>query len=623
MPIPTLVDFETYYEKSSAKKRGLSVVDDGLHNYVRDSHAYLVSIVGDDGLQFCGEIPEAKARFGIDFWNNGQRQFIAANSNFDRAWARKEFDCLSRDWDCVLDRAAVAQHPRNLADLIKVLFGIKLDKGARDDMNGVRWEDCTQKDRIREYCLQDAVMALKAWHALPPMSDVETEIAKHTRRANWDGVFLDHELITTHVELLHMVAHGAIAGIPWRNTHAIASPIGLAAWCESKGIPAPKSRSKTDEECEFLVGEHPELNEVIMTMRRHTKANSLIKKAQRALRIYSTDMINGAMPMDLRYCGAPHTRRWSSRGVNVQNLDREPFKVELPLEPKQLSVFRDRGLKIKELSPGSGIYEVPIHNRNWVIPGTGKVFVSADLSQVEPRCLNWLVGNDPMMALMAQGFSVYEAYARQCKNWKGSKGTLKAEVGVTAYTKIKNEVLGLGYGMGASKYSDYADVPMAEAQTTVDSFRRMNAKIVAFWRQLDQVIARAALSDHHLSVTMPSGESLQYFDVRAKATGGYEGFVVKGDYGAMSKQNRLWGGTLAENVTQRMARDILAGAILSIEKTVAPVAFTAHDETNTPVDKADAEDAKKEISAIMTRTPVWAQGIALQVEATLLDRYDK
>ena len=75
--------------------------------------------------------------------------------------------------------------------------------------------------------------------------------------------------------------------------------------------------------------------------------------------------------------------------------------------------------------------------------------------------------------------------------------------------------------MGASKYSDYADVPMAEApdhgrQLSADE--RKNRCVLA---DAGQVIARAALSDHHLSVNaMPSGEALQYFDVRAKATGG-------------------------------------------------------------------------------------------------------
>ena len=104
------------------------------------------------------------------------------------------------------------------------------------------------------------------------------------------------------------------------------------------------------------------------------------------------------------------------------------------------------------------------------------------------------------------------------------------------------------------RFQDYAGLPKEEAQTIVKNFRANNPKVVNMWRRFDSVIAVASRDkDRHMALELPTGDLLQYFNVRAKSDGGFEGFVTKGDFGALSRQPRLWGGTLTENVTQRMA----------------------------------------------------------------------
>ena len=98
------------------------------------------------------------------------------------------------------------------------------------------------------------------------------------------------------------------------------------------------------------------------------------------------------------------------------------------------------------------------------------------------------------MEALRHGFSYYEAYLRAAKQekrvgWSGTAGTLKKEVGVVKYTKVKNESLGCGYGMGAEKYMSFAGVEMLEAEMVVRGFRNNNPKITAFWRKLDSLIA--------------------------------------------------------------------------------------------------------------------------------------
>jgi hypothetical protein len=103
---------------------------------------------------------------------------------------------------------------------------------------------------------------------------------------------------------------------------------------------------------------------------------------------------------------------------------------------------------------------------------------------------------------------------------------------------------------------------------------------------------------------------------------GFESFTVKGDFGAGSKQANLFGGALTENITQRMARDILA--IIRLEGAGLPVVFHAHDEVIIEIDDdGSKEEAKAEAERIMCKASAWAQGLPLAVEGSFESSYTK
>ena len=131
----------------------------------------------------------------------------------------------------------------------------------------------------------------------------------------------------------------------------------------------------------------------------------------------------GVLPLDFLYCGAPHTRRWSCKGVNLQNLDKEPLVT----------------LAATATEPAQTVW-----TRNWIIPRPGKIFYIADYSQVEPRVLNWLAGNEAMLAAMRAGYSIYEAFAIQAEGWKGQPGSIKTDLGKKKYTLLKNRCVAEG-----------------------------------------------------------------------------------------------------------------------------------------------------------------------------------
>lgn len=611
-----VVDYESFY----SKKDDLSAGTVGVKNYVRDSYAYLAAIVGP-GVKFVGSIEDAQRQFPTAFWNQPNTTFWAANANFDELWTRRYWPEATRmkPWQCILDRGAVSQLPQSLSGITRGLWGEKVDKTVRDWMDGKHFRDLTpeQQKEVTDYCLSDAVEEARVLAALPAPTTVEDRIAAHTRMANLRGVRIDADRLQQDRERLLQFQHDAFLRIPWRNQEAPLSHLALSAWARENGLPVPGSVAKDDEECASLVDAHPQLRAVIMAMRQYRKANTLVRKIV-SVQDRITD--DGTMALELMYCGARHTRRWSSRGVNVQNLDREPYWLTA------------------DGREADGAWNV--WPRRWIVPRPGKTFLILDYAQIEPRCLNWLVGNDDLLEMIRQGFGVYEAYARVAGLWKDPRPLKKADPHL--YKSVKAQVLGLGYGMGPGRYRETAAkdgilLSDAEAKQTVDIWRRLNPKVVGFWRTLDEDIKKAVLDRSNLlEVVMPTGDYLRHFFVKhwSKKTAdedtgeetfkrGYESFTTKGDFTPLSKQGNLWGGTLCENVTQRMARDVLAEAVLRLEDAGLPVVFHAHDEVILEVDIGVKEEAKEEAERIMRVAPNWAPDLPLGVEGDFADTYVK
>ncbi len=594
-----VVDFESYYDKD------LSVTTMGLPNYVAETEAYLVSMVTDEE-EFCGSPYELRCASQLN--EDPDVQFWAANSNFDSALWDKYYGATLRPWKCILDLAAYSQYPRDLAGVAKALLKIKLDKSTRDEMKGVRYEALPEDEqqKVLEYCLTDSVVEKQILDKLPPMSDVEDRIAEHTRMINRRGVHIDEDRVAKDKTSLERIRFETFSKIPWtKNEEPPLSYPSLARWCAGQGVIPPKSLDKRDLDCEVWLKANPVEAVPVLSMRTYRGANAKLKKLMTLQRNVTRE---GIMPLELIYCGARHTRRWSSKGFNVQNLDKEPVFA------KEMGEWEG-----SEDDDNPGIFM-----REYLIPPPGCTFGIIDLAQIEPRCLNWLIRNETLLAAIRSGFSYYEGYAAAAKGWRGEPGTIKKELGGERYTKLKNEALGCGYGMGAAKYTSYAKVTEEEAEVVIKAFRRDNPKITSLWRMFDRQIAQATMTlDRHLEIEMPNGEKLHNFGCRAKAKGGFQSFTVRGDFSQQSLQPRLWGGTLTENVCQRFARDILAEGILRLEAAGFPVIFHAHDEVIISLPVAGAADALKQAEQLMTISPAWAPDLPLGVDSDLSPCYTK
>ena len=126
-----------------------------------------------------------------------------------------------------------------------------------------------------------------------------------------------------------------------------------------------------------------------------------------------------------------------------------------------------------------------------------------------------------------------------------------------------------------------------------------------------------------LRVSLPSGRDLYYHQPR----------IIAGKYGrpviAFQGMNSLrawgkqetYGPKLVENITQATARDLLAHALLNLEKAKYKTVMHVHDEV--VVETPTGENHADQIVSLMTRPPQWAEGLPLNADAYTCPYYQK
>lgn len=265
--------------------------------------------------------------------------------------------------------------------------------------------------------------------------------------------------------------------------------------------------------------------------------------------------------------------------------------------------------------------------------------VSADFAQIEARVIAWLAGQQDILDVFASGKDVYVYTADKI-------GSTNRQLGKVC-------VLGLGFGMGFKKFIDAAlvmgGITIDEdfARQTVKDWREANYKIVQFWYALDDAFRKAIQSapgtrvavgfvtiekhEGYVAIRLPcTKRKLIYRNARLEddetAFHDSKTSVVYDGVQQWSKRwgpVRTYGGKIAENITQAVARDVMAEAILKLDVLGVDLRLTVHDEIIALAEGAKAASTLALMLEVMRTPPSWASGLPTGAEGWHGRRYRK
>lgn len=324
-----------------------------------------------------------------------------------------------------------------------------------------------------------------------------------------------------------------------------------------------------------------------------------------------------------QYFGA-HTGRWAGRGIQLQNLPKESLGGE---EETQAGVDK---LMNGDYIPESLSELKPLIRASVMAPEEGTLTV-CDYSAIEARVLAWLAGEEWVLEAFREGRDIYiETAARMFD--------LEYEEARKIRQKGKVAVLALGYGGGVNALRRMGgEGTDDELKQLVWAWRDANPNIVSFWRLLELVFkAGSGQVFDHISIDsigntrrvhLPSGRAMHYHDVQVKQMekfGKLRSIIHFRNY--FKKDWALdptYGGKLSENVTQAVARDVLANALCTLELYGAEPVAHVHDEVlcQSGIDV----DRMKNLMGVTGGDffPSWAEGLPLAAEGYYCKRYRK
>lgn len=580
----------------------------------------------------------------------------AWNAQFERTmwhYKMREFGWpvpLISQWWCTMARAACYGLPLHLETAAKAL-GIEQQK----DMDGSRlmqqmckprrvepdgtivWWDAPEKiERLGVYCKQDVRTERAIGEQLRPMSDSERRIYLLDQQINDRGVGLDVPLAEAALDVAERAlvkANEQISSLTDGDVPAVSAVAAMAGWLHRQGVSCDGVNKQEVASMKARPSLAPAVREVLQI--REEAGKSSVAKYESMLEYGRED---GRMRGLLAYHGAA-TGRWAGRGPQPQNFPRGTVKNPESFIP--IVLRRDLDLLSLIDAPLAVLSSML---RSVMRAAPGHRLIAGDYAAIEARVLAWLAGHEDLLEDFRHGVDVYKGLAAQIYD------VPVAEVDKGQRLMGKIAVLGLGYSMGWAKFIESCakfGVTISEefSKGVVSVYRMANEPIVALWHSLENAALHAVENEGAiiaatgrvrfqrrgawLYMQLPSGRTLKYREpiIVQKETpwGAVKDTVQFKGFNSVTRQwgpAYLYGGLLAENLTQATARDILAEAMLRLDAAGYPIVLTVHDEIVAEVPEGPPQTAE-EFESLMTVVPDWAIGCPIKAEVWEGPRYRK
>jgi DNA polymerase len=548
---------------------------------------------------------------------------VAHNAAFERVCfsSRQDEYLPPEQWHDTMAVAAELGYPLGLTALADALGVTPKDRaGARlintfCKLNRVgKWNTYLTHPKEWEefiaYCWQDVVTLMEVDQALDEQGGWPTEMERQVfltdQRINDRGIRID-------TDLAREAARAGRENSAWqkdrvREIAGIENPGSVAQmmkWITSRGVFIPDLRRPTVYHAMNQPDTPEDVREVLLL--RQELALSAPAKFNTALDSH----VGGRLHGTLKFFGA-HTGRWAGRGTQLQNLPRAQFETDLEVD-----------LAILDLSLGLSISSEDL--KKLVRPLFLGPFTVVDYAAIEARVIAWLAGEEWALEAFREGRDIYVETAQRMGGLTRSEG--------------KVAVLALGYGGGPSSLralggSDGAIAGCSDEELYerfVYPWRNANPAIVKMWKTIESRFRTGGPVGQHMNIEkangnrdrlirLPSGRPVAYRRCRIeRAPSKWRPDAERLTFWSpIGYRTDTYGGRLAENVTQAVARDILAEALVRLESAGHRVVAHVHDEI-----LVEGEHDVAEIAAIMSHPPKWAAGMPIDGEGFNCHRYKK
>ncbi len=645
MTAPVLLDFES-------RSRADLATCGGRRYWEHPSSEALVAVWYDTATGVVGAWTPASA------WPHPGRTLAAHNAHgFDRhaaerygfaagGWidtsqlARKAglpgaLDALGERWAGVRKDAEASRFTRSLSSVRRPARGEEaisaaawreLDADAKRERGALPVLDAAGFERVVRYCASDVRIMAETWPRLAQWLDVDADVERVDRVLNDRGVAFDSDLARVLLEqdarcadTAVRLAAGQLGMTPEACAAAARSP---AQFCALAGT--PDAQADTVATCA-----HP-----LARARQALASIASGKLAAGLARVHA----DGRLRDTLRYYGA-HTGRWSGQGMQLQNLPRPARRfADLPADSAipwtldkegkrhvDVDAYADAALAGAELEADA----VALLVRATICASPGNALAVCDYSSVEARATAWAAGDSDAVDVYLSGRDPYKVAA------SAIFGTPYDQVAGFQRQVGKVSELSAGYGGGPNAFAKMArtyklDLAGLDTRGIVDAWRALHRPIVSLWYACERAFRAAANgkrawagpfefvhanADDAIACFLPSGRPIVYHEPR----------IADRDmrYRGTRSEEHVYGGKLVENAIQAFCRDLLADALVRVERAGLNPVLTIHDEIVCDVPAGAVAEAYDELHRAMVTLPPWAAGFPVGADGWTGRRYRK
>lgn len=545
-------------------------------------------------------------------------------------------------WDCTAVRARLLALPGSLAGASSAL-GIEAEKDKRGTELMNIFSKPNKKGRIFpadrpdefqeyiNYCRQDVRVELELDRVLPPMPEVEKQAFMLDYEINDRGMPVNmtnvNRAISFVEEYSEVVLKRAVEIAGCRPSQRVKTMDYLA----SRGFKLPDLQAGTVEKLIKKDGLPEDIRELLDSRIELSRAGT-----KKLITIQSTVSTDGRIRGGFLFSAAS-TRRWSSTGVQMHNLQKPEGVVTPEIIIDLLATDNADDLSL--------IFPRPLTAVAQSIRGffeSTQSFLVADYSSVEPRGLAWSANEEWLLKAYHRKEDAYKIMAGKVFNIPPeSVDKDKRFIG-------KQLVLGSGYGMGAPRFIESCakwGVKVSEelSETSVSGFRASVPAIVKFWYDVEAAAIRATKYWKTIKLgrfvfrpaTLANGYKILFIDMPSGSIAYPNPAVGEYDwYGKTKEKFEFWtplgsgfvktdtfGGSLVENIIQAMTRDILRDGMVAANDDGFFIVGHCHDEAI--AEGSDNKDDLKEFERLLCTSSPWADNFPIATEGYISKRYRK